>query len=128
MFQSSVGEGKSIVAIFRSGSCRVSGGSFHASTTAGGYRLTATIRNFRGFGHRYTLRYRSSDPSFVVSGPHGPFTNAYFPGGTPPPGGGAIAFGPRGSTMSIGFISAFNAGGSDGVLFAGGMTCRYPRR
>jgi hypothetical protein len=30
--------------------------------------------------------------------------------------------------MSIGFISAFNAGGSDGVLFAGGMTCRYPRR
>ena len=128
MFQSSVNEGKSIVAVFRSGTCSLSGGTFRASTSAGGYRLTATIRNFRGFGRHYVLRYRSNNPSFTVTGPHGPFRNAYFPGGTPPPAGGAINFGPRGSSMSIGFIAAVNASGSDGVAFAGGMTCRYPRR
>ncbi len=127
MFQSSVNEGKSPVAVFRSGSCSVRGGTWRASTSAGGYRLTATIRNFRGFGRHYTVRYHSSNPSFVVTGPHGPFRNTYFPG-TPPNGGGAINFNQSGRTVGMGFLATFNASGSDGVLFAGTMACRYPRR
>lgn len=128
LFQKSVGNGLPLVTSFRSGACSTSGGSFRATSSSGGYSLSVTIRHFSGFGPHYVLRFQSSDPTFIVRGPHGPFSNVYFPGGTPPAAGGAIAFSSTGATMGLGFINAFNAAGSDAIALAGHMACNYPRR
>jgi hypothetical protein len=127
MVISKAGEGEATVATFRSGTCSVSGGVFRATAGDSGYRLTATIRAFGGF-RSYPLRYRSPDPSFVVTGPGGPYRNAYFPGGTPPLGGGAITFPAGRARMGFGFIDAFNGSGSRDIALAGQMACRWPRR
>jgi hypothetical protein len=127
LFQGSVGKGRQEVARFRSGSCSVSRGEFRATAKSGAYKLLVIIPHFRGF-HRYTLHYQSSEPFFVVYGPHGPFSNVYFPGGTPPSAGGAINFSSGGGLMGLGFIDTFNNNSSDDVLPAGVMACAYPRR
>jgi hypothetical protein len=127
VFSKARGGEATIVATFRSGSCSVSGGVFTATSSDSGYRLTATIRRFDRF-RDYPLRYRSADPSFVVTGPGGPYRNAYFPGGTPPPAGGAITFPDGRARMGLGFIDAFNAAASRDIALAGQMACRWPRR
>ncbi len=129
MFQQSVNEGASVVATFTSATCRritVKGGKtqFKATSKSDGYTLKVNINAFTGY-HDYPLDFKATDPGFVVSGPGGPFSNVYWPGGTPPNHGGYITFGNSGTAMGLGFINAFNPSFSDSVALAGVLTCNY---
>jgi hypothetical protein len=119
------GQNDVVLARFRTGTCSAKAG-FTAHATATGYTLDVTIKHFTGYKDVYTLDYGGTDPVFTVKGPGGPYSNTYHPPQYPP-GGGAIAFNPKGSRMSLGFIEAFNPGGVDGVKLVGVMACRPPK-
>jgi hypothetical protein len=129
MFQQSVNNGQSQAAIFPSATCRritMKGGKtqFKATAKSGAYTLKVNINAFTGY-HDYPLDFKATDPGFVVSGPGGPFSNVYWPGGTPPNHGGYITFAEAGTAMGLGFINAWNPSFSDAVVLAGGLTCNY---
>lgn len=130
-FQHSVNGGATPAAVFQKGICHqaTTGGQkqFSATSTSGSYTLHVTINPFGGFQNTYPLQYQSTNPVFVVDGPGGPFSNTYWPGGTPPSEGGAIAFSTDGKSMGLGFIDAWNADLSDDAVIAGGLTCKYSR-
>jgi hypothetical protein len=119
------GQDHAVLASFRTGTCSAKVG-FTAHAVANGYTLDVTIKHFTGYNDIYDLAYGGSDPVFTVKGGGGPYSNRY-PPANPPPAGGAIAFNPKGSRMSLGFIEAFNPGGVDGVQLAGAMACRPPK-
>jgi len=98
------------------------------------YELVVRIpsRDWRGFGHHYSLFYGSHDPAFFgLTGPrHELFSNTFPLPGTPPGvvGGGAIVFKGKGSLMSIGFEPAFNEAADEAVfIFGGFLKCAGPR-
>src|SRR5262249_13839508 len=128
MFQKSVGNGATIVASFtRATSCRVSGGTFTATARSRGYTLTVRIPGFNGY-RTYPLPFNAGGAPCRVTGRHGPFSNVYFPGGTPPPNGGAVTFPGGSGSFGLGFINAWNKTGSDSVALGGGATCPPPPR
>jgi hypothetical protein len=129
LYQQSVNGGATVAATFRSAACSRKataghGKQFQAVAKAGGYKLTVSIKHFAGY-HNYPVDFESADPSFVVAGPGGPFSNVYWPGGTPPNHGGYITFSSNGAIMGLGFINAWNADFSDSILLAGTLTCNY---
>jgi hypothetical protein len=131
VFQHSVNGGSTVVANFVSASCRrvtksKSPAQFTATSTSGAYKLRVGIRGFDGF-HEYALDYQSSNPSFVVDGPGGSFSNLYWPGGTPPNHGGYITFSKTGAIMGLGFIDAWNKDFSDDIVIAGTAKCKYSK-
>ncbi len=129
LYQGSVNGGSSPAALFESAACRrvktADGGKqFKATAKSGAYKLQLSIKKFTGF-HDYPIDFQDTDPSFVVSGPGGPFSNVYWPGGTPPNHGGYITFADSGLKMGLGFINAWNADYSDAILLAGALACNY---
>ena len=126
VIQQSVNDGGTTVADFTSLTCKVtkSGNTqaFTASGKSGAYTLKVSIKPFLGYNTDYQLQFQSSNPGFVVTGPGGPFSNLYWPGGTPPSSGGEITFLNK-TVMGIGFINAFNASFSDSIAFAGNAPC-----
>lgn len=128
MFQHSVNGGTTPAAVFQSASCKrpATGkvGTFQAKAKSGSYTLQVKIDAFDGF-KTYPLRYEVSNPSFAVNGPGGPFSNIYWPGGTPPSQGGSITFSTDGSVMGLGFIDAFDSSFSDDIVIAGTLSCNY---
>ncbi len=128
MFQHSVNDGRTPAATFESAACsRPAAGKtgvFKAKATSGPYTLRVTIQGFDGF-KTYHLHYQATNPTFVVDGPGGPFSNTYWPGGTPPSQGGAITFSNNGLVMGLGFIDAFDSTFSDDIVLAGTLACNY---
>jgi hypothetical protein len=118
--------GNTVLATFLSGTCSVSSNGFHATAKAGAWSIDVKIADFKGYSHHYTLRY-GGDPSFVIDGPGGPYSNQYSPP-RPPSSGGAILFYPGGKIMSLGFIDAFTRDLGNGVLPVGAMACKKPKR
>ena len=115
-----------VLARFKSGTCRTRKGTFTASAKDGAWSLDVRIGAFTDYKQLYTLQFNATDPVFTIDGPGGPYSNRFGPP-MPPPGGGAIAFNPRGTIMGLGFIDTFNADLSHDVLPVGRMTCRRPR-
>jgi hypothetical protein len=88
--------------------------------------LTIDIRDFRGTGREYNVRYGSVEPSVDFEQRSGPadFSNNYpFPG-TPPGSAGAIALSPGGRKVGLGIYALPNSDYSQGVALAGVMRCR----
>lgn len=119
------------------GKCKVkrtsSGRVFHGGgkTTNGAYTLDVDIYSFKGFGPDYNVPYGVIDPTVDVEGVGNAldYSNNYpFPGGQPPGGAGAIAFGKRGARLGLGIYALPNADYSQGVVLAGHMKCLYPRK
>ena len=118
--------GMKVVAQFKSGTCSVSGGGFHATAHDGAWSIDVRIKAFSNYSKRYELTH-SNDPVFVVSGPGGPYSNRY-PSPHQTPATGAITFYPGGTKMLLGYEYAWNAGGSDAILPIGKMTCVKPKK
>ena len=79
----------------------------------------------------YTLFYGVREVGFDLYAPDGTLYSNQFPiPGTPPGivGGGAIKFGKKGKKMGIGFSAAPNREFTQGVVFAGGLKCKYKRK
>lgn len=126
MFQQSVNGGTTPAAVFLSATCREQTvnhvAQFHATAKSGSYKLQVSIKPFTGY-HTYALHWQTADPGFVVDGPGGPFSNVYWPGGTPPNEGGAITFEASGAIMGLGFLEAWNRTISDSIVLAGTVPC-----
>jgi hypothetical protein len=118
--------GMKVLAQFKSGTCSVSGGGFHATAHDGAWSIDVRIKAFSNYSKRYELTH-SNDPVFVVSGPGGPYSNRY-PSPHQTPATGAITFYPGGTKMLLGYEYAWNAGGSDAILPIGKMTCVKPKK
>jgi hypothetical protein len=111
--------------------CHVKGKRGHKEFTAVAHSTNGTyildiniIKAWKGFHHDYALRYGDEDPNFFMSGPGGPYSNAYpFPG-QPPGAAGYIKFAHSGKKLAIGAYAAPNADFSQGVAFAGTLACR----
>jgi hypothetical protein len=131
LWQESVDGGKTVVATFHTGKCRLepsvvgSGQRLIATATDDRYRLQVYIDPFAGFQH-YDVRYESTDPLLIVRGPGGPFSNMNYPVRLPAQPVGAIDFSPHGARLRLHFEDAFNKKGTDDVLLSGVMTCRLP--
>jgi hypothetical protein len=86
---------------------------------------------WHGFGFSYPLFYGADPTAYAFSkSPAASYSNAYPIPGTPPGivGGGAINFSPKGKAISVGLDPAPNADYTSGVIFAGSMKCKYPKR
>jgi hypothetical protein len=118
--------GSKVVAQFKSGTCSVSTGGFHATAHDGAWSIDVRIKAFAGYGKRYELVH-GNDPVFVVDGPGGPYSNRY-PSPHQTPALGAITFYPGGTKMLLGYEYAWNAAGQDAVLPIGKMTCVKPKK
>ncbi len=122
--------GSQRVALFKSAKCTVNGFGFIALTpkNAQGYYLFVHIAHFTGF-HSYALLPGGpgDGPYASVGGPNGQRFSSLNRPPFPAPGSGQVNF--AGATrMSVGYgPAAFNLNGSDGVVFAGGLTCHFPR-
>jgi hypothetical protein len=120
------GEGVSVHATFRSGTCSVAKGQFHATASDGAWSIDVRIRRFGGYRKVYPLVH-GGDPSFVIDGPGGPYSNA-FAAPNHGPEFGQLRFSSDGKKMSLGFEYAWNSSASNGVLPLGVMTCKRPKR
>lgn len=122
-------EGDQPVAEFTTAKCRKSHGSFMALTPrVNGYRMFVSIEAFSGF-HTYDLvRGPNADPyvSMTVNG-EAAFSTLYVPP-FPVPGFGQVRFSPTGKRMGVGFQPMLNQAGTDGVVFAGALQCRYKKK
>ena len=123
------GQDNQIVAEFTTARCRKSKGSFVALTPrVNGYRMFVSIESFSGF-HTYDLvRGPDADPyvSMTVNGEEA-FSTLYVPP-FPVPGFGQVRFKAKGKRMGVGFQPMLNAAGTDGVVFAGALECRYKKK
>jgi hypothetical protein len=119
-------EGDEPVAEFTTAKCRKSHGSFMALTPrVNGYRMFVSIEDFSGF-HTYDLvRGQNADPyvSMTLNG-ESAFSTLFVPP-FPVPGFGQVRFSPKGKIMGVGFQPMLNQAGTDGVVFAGALKCRY---
>jgi hypothetical protein len=120
------GNGLSVLATFKSGVCSVAKGQFHATANDGGWSIDVRISHFAGYRKVYPLHH-GGDPSFVIRGPGGPYSNAYAAPKNGPEGG-QIRFYPNGTKMSMGFEYAWNASASNAVLPLGVLDCKRPKR
>jgi hypothetical protein len=120
------GQGLSVHATFVSGTCSVSKGKFHAMATDGAWSIDVRIAQFAGYRKVYSL-VQGGDPSFVIDGPGGPYSNA-FAAPNHGPEFGQLRFSPDGKKMSLGFEYAWNAGSNNAVLPLGVMACKRPKR
>ena len=133
-----LGEEGEELATFKKAKCRKGGpkakGTFFAggTSTNGQWKLSVGFYDsFTGF-HPYDLvMAKEADPVlrvYPVGAPNGDFSNEY----VPPfdvPGEGQIRFPRKGKEMRAGFIPVmWNRDGSDGVIVAGGVDCRYPTK
>lgn len=130
-------DGAALLGEIEKGKCKVSGGKgnkdFFADgrSTNGTYTLDVNIiQAWKGFGRDYSLFYGAEDPNFFLIGPGGPYSNVYPIPGTPPGavGGGGIHFARDGKKLRIGFAPAYDSHLNSGLVFAGSMRCKYPRR
>lgn len=121
--------GDQIVAEFTVAKCRKARGGFHAFTPAvNGYRLFVSFDTFKGFRTYDLVQGRDADPYVsVLQNGEAQFSSLYVPP-FPAPGFGQVNFSPSGKVMGVGYQPAFNQAGTDGVVFAGGLTCQYKKR
>ncbi len=120
-----LGNGLSVHATFRSGTCSVTKGQFHATARDGAWSIDVRIRKFGGYRKVYPLVH-GGDPNFVIDGPGGPYSNA-FAAPNHAPEFGQIQFYPNGKKMSFGFEYAWNASDTNAVLPLGVMACKRPK-
>jgi hypothetical protein len=116
-----------IVATFRTGKCTRRQGTFKATSGDGAWRLEINIDAFSGYGGEYPVPYAGADPSVVIDGPGGPYSNTYWePGGLPY--AGRITF-PNGdgSYVGLGLIEIRNTAHNSAIGAAGIMSCKPPR-
>lgn len=122
-------DGSEPVAEFTTAKCRKSHGSFMALTpSVNGYRMFVSIEDFSGY-HTYDLvRGNNADPyvSMTLNG-EAAFSTLYVPP-FPIPGFGQVRFSPKGRLMGVGFQPMLNQAGTDGVVFAGALQCRYKKK
>jgi hypothetical protein len=117
------------VAEFTTAKCRKARGGFTALTpTVNGYRLLVAFDAFKGFRTYDLVRGANADPyvTMMVNG-EAAFSTLYEPP-FPVPGFGQVRFSPKGKLMGVGFQPMFNQAGTDGVVFAGAVTCGYPKK
>jgi len=84
-----------------------------------------------GVGDKYTLFFGVREVGFDLYAPDATlYSNQFAIPGTPPGivGGGAIDFSRQGKRMGIGFSAAPDRTFTRGVVFAGGLKCKYKRR
>jgi hypothetical protein len=124
-----MGEGDQPVAEFTTAKCRKSHGSFMALTPrVNGYRMFVSIEAFSGFRTYDLVRGPNADPyvSMMVNG-EAAFSTLYVPP-FPVPGFGQVRFSRTGKRMGVGFQPMLNQAGTDGVVFAGALQCRYKKK
>lgn len=126
--------GRDVVWTFHTAACKRSKHRFTA--VLGGevrnpdYALAVHIDGFSGF-HRYAVTLGPSlDGVFLkLFGPGDAVYSNFYRPPYPVPGAGRVTFGNGGRVMGVGFGPAmFSADGSDGVVLAGAVTCKYPKR
>lgn len=133
-----LGEEGQELATFKTAKCRKGTGKgkhvFIATSTStnGAYKFSLYFfETFTGF-HKYDLRMeRDADPVvriYPTGAPNQDFSNEYVPPFNVP-GGGEVRFPRKGKELRAGFLPVlWNRAGNDGVVFAGGVDCRYPAK
>jgi hypothetical protein len=98
--------------------------NIYATTTNDGWDMFVRLSPWRGFGHRYVVRYGDPRHDVVkISGEAGTFTTAY----PPPPGfpvhpAGFVTFRPKGRLVSVNAVT-FDGPYTSSVLVHGAMRC-----
>lgn len=127
------GSTEPLIATFKQAKCRRTNGGFvaEAKSTPGSHPMTlyAEIQSegWKGFSHAYTLLRRAQRPTDPVVFIRAPGNTEYdstvaVPGA---PGGGAIAFAPKGKAISIGGVFFLRDDTEVGVAVSGAMSCTY---
>lgn len=120
------------IATFKVAKCAKTKGGFHAlgRSTDGAWGLHVVIDNFTGF-HRYDMTLGANADPYAVISKRGNdsvrYSNLFKPP-FPSPGGGAVDFRGKGGVMGVGFQPAWSVDGSDAVVFAGAVDCRYKKK
>lgn len=99
------------------------------TSTNDDFILNLNILDWHGFKREYKFYLGAADPNFFLSAPYGLFSNTYeipgTPSGTLPAGG--VEFRRGGKVVRLGVYLAPSSDLESGVVFAGGIKCRYPR-
>jgi hypothetical protein len=124
-----------VLATIEKAKCRQStNGSFKATSLPGNapYVLEATIGKpmWEGFRHHYPVFYGDTRISVDLFGPGSSLYSNFPLPGTPPSTvvGGAINFDNGGKQVGVGLDPALAEDLSTGLIIAGVMKCKYPRR